>query len=270
MAAPAVARFARERGLPLRQVERVRDPGFQAEVAALAPDVVVVVALGQIFPRELLQLPRLGCVNLHASLLPRWRGAAPIQAAIAAGDEVTGVSTMLMEAGLDSGPILLQRELAIGREETAGELFGRLAGLGADLVVETLRGLADGVIVPRDQPAEGVTYAGKLKREQGRVDWEKSAEELARQQRAATPWPGLAAELKDQPVRLVRVRALAERAPVGAAPGELLGIRGEMLAVAAGGGTVLGLELLQRPGRRAISGRDLANGEHLGSGARFR
>ena len=269
LTAPPVARFAREHGLPLRQVERVRDPAFLADLAELAPDLAIVVAFGQIFPQALLDLPRLGCVNLHASLLPRWRGAAPIQAAIGAGDERTGVSTMQMEAGLDSGPILLQREVAIGPEETAGELFVRLADLGAAVMVETVRALGAGELAPRPQPADGVTFAGKLKREQGRVDWTRPAEELARLLRAATPWPGLAAELDAAPVRLVAARALAERAPSRAAAGEVLGLRGDALAVAAGDGSVLALDRVQRPGRRAVLGREFANGERLEPGARF-
>lgn len=269
LSSPPVARFARERSLPLLQVEKVREPAFVAEIAALSPELAVVVAFGQIFPLSLLAIPRLGCVNLHASLLPRWRGAAPIQAAIAAGDPVTGVTTMLMEEGLDSGPILLQREIAIGQEETAGELFERLAQLGASLTVETVRALAAGTVEPRPQTTEGVTFAGKLKREQARVDWTRTAEQLVRQLRAATPWPGLAAELAGAPVRLVAARSLTEPAPPGSSPGQLLGPRGSALAVVAGGGTLLALDLVQRPGRRAVGGRDFANGEHLVAGVRF-
>ena len=165
MTEPPVVVAARDLGIPFAQVEKVRDPAFLARLAELAPGVAVVVAFGQLFPRALLDLPRLGCINLHASLLPRWRGAAPIQAAIAAGDTLTGVTTMKMEEGLDSGPTLLTAELAIGRRETAGELSRRLADLGAPLLVETLRGVAAGTLVARSQDESRVTLAAKIRKE---------------------------------------------------------------------------------------------------------
>jgi len=190
---PPVARWAREHGLAVAMPERVRDPAFLEAAAALAPDVAVVVAFGQIFPRALLDLPRYGCINLHASLLPRWRGASPIQAAVAAGDARTGVATMLMEAGLDTGPILLEEATEIDAEETAGELSRRLAEAGGPLMVRTLQELERGSLVPRPQAAEGATYAPRLTRESGRVDWSFTAPEIHHRLRAYTPWPGLTA-----------------------------------------------------------------------------
>jgi methionyl-tRNA formyltransferase len=264
---PPVAAWARERGLPVTQPEKVRDPAFLADMKALAPDVAVVVAFGQIFPRDLLGLPRLGCVNVHASLLPRWRGAAPIQAAIAAGDARTGVTTMLMEAGLDTGPMLLQEETEIGPEETAEELSRRLAEIGGRLLVQTLERLERGDLEPQPQDSAAATYAPRLTRESGRVDWTRPAREIADRLRAYTPWPGLSAGLGGEPVKLVRVEVL--QGTDQAAPGTFLGVREGRLAVACGEGTVLGIAELQRPGRKALKGADFANGERLRTGEVF-
>ena len=263
-----MARWAREHGLPVMQPERVRDPAFLEEIAALNPDVAVVVAFGQIFPRTLLELPRLGCVNLHASLLPRWRGASPIQAAVAAGDARTGVATMLMEAGLDTGPILLEEATEIGPRETAGELARRLADAGGALMVRTLQELERGTLTPRPQPAEGATYAPRLTRDSGRIDWSLPALAIHHRLRAYTPWPGLTAELRGAPVKVVAAEVLQDTA-ADAGPGTYLGLREGRLAVACGGGTVLGIVELQRPGKRALRAPDFANGERLQAGERF-
>lgn len=264
---PPVARWAREHGLPVVQPERVRQPDFLERMKELQPAVAVVVAFGQIFPKALLDIPAHGCINLHASLLPRHRGASPIQAAVAAGETRTGVTTMLMEEGLDSGPILLQEETEIGPAETAGELAPRLAGMGGQLVVRTLERLEEGTLVPRPQASEGVTYAPRLTRESGRADWTLPARVLADRSRAYTPWPGLTATLRGEPVKLVRARALDGTADGG--PGTLLGLRDGTLAVACGGGTVLGVEELQRPGKRALKAADFMNGERLRAGETF-
>lgn len=267
VADPAVAAWARECGLPVIQPLKVRDPAFLAQAAELDPDVAVVVAFGQIFPPALLRLPKHGCVNLHASLLPRWRGAAPIQAAIAAGDPRTGVTTMLMEEGLDTGPMLLREETEIGPEETAGELSRRLADLGGRLMVRTLEAMARGEVVPRPQYEAEATYAPRLTRESGRLDWTLTAREISQRLRAFTPWPGLSAELRGEPVKLVRVEVLQE--PSTAAPGTILGLREGRLAVACGGHTVLGISELQRPGRKPLRASDFANGERLRGGETF-
>jgi methionyl-tRNA formyltransferase len=264
---PPVAACARAQGLEVMQPERVRSPDFLAQAAALAPDVAVVVAFGQIFPRALLELPAHGCVNLHASLLPRWRGASPIQAAIAAGDARTGVTTMLMEEGLDTGPILLQEETAIGADETAGDLSRRLAEMGGALLVRTLARLEQGDLAPRPQPAAGVTYAPRLARDSGRIDWRLEAREIQDRWRAFTPWPGLTAELRGGPVKVIA--AAAGERDGDAAPGTILGLRGGRLAVACGGGTVLELAELQRPGKRALPAADFVNGERLRAGEVF-
>lgn len=272
---PPVARWARDHGLEVRQPEKVRQADFMAHLRALEPDVAVVVAFGQIFRRELLELPRLGCVNLHASLLPRYRGAAPIQTAIAAGETTTGVTTMKMDVGLDSGPILLQAALEIGPEETAGELAPRLAERGAELMVETLAGLAAGTLEARPQDPTRITLAPLLSKADAEVDWTSAAPQIHDRLRGFTPWPGLKSGLSGAPLKLLELRPLdpAAAAEAGLAtdrePGTLLGFAGPTLAVTAGGGTIVGLERVQRPGRKPISAVDLWNGEHLGTGERF-
>lgn len=267
-----VARWAAEHGVPLLQPERVREPGFLDELRSRVPgmEVAIVVAFGQIFPRALLDLPRRGCINLHASLLPRYRGAAPIQAAVAAGETRTGVTTMQMEAGLDSGPILLQREVAIGEAETAGELSPRLARIGGELVVETLAGSERGEVTPRPQEHDLATYAPRLTRESGAVDWSLPAAILYNRLRAYTPWPGLTAGLRGRPVKLAW--AVPEGNPsdaAGAAPGTYLGLAQGRARIACGEGTVLAVESLQRPGKRSLSAADFANGERLTVGETF-
>ena len=263
---PPVAAFAREHGLEVLQPERVRHPDFLAAAAALEPDVAVVVAFGQIFPRALLGLPRHGCINLHASLLPRWRGASPIQAALAAGDARTGVATMLMEEGLDTGPILLEEATEIGPDETADELSRRLAAMGGDLMVRTLDALERGELTPRPQSSEGATYAPRLTRESGRVDWSLTAREIHDRLRAYTPWPGLTSELRGAPVKIVSAQVLETGDT--ATPGTLLGLREGRLAVACGSGA-LGIAELQRPGKRALRAADFVNGERLRAGESF-
>lgn len=279
LAQPPVARRAHELGIPVLQPEKVRSPDFLAALRELAPDAAVVVAFGQIFPPELLALPPAGCINLHASLLPRHRGAAPIQAAIAQGDRTTGVTTMLMEAGLDSGPILLQEELAIGPRETAGELAPRLAELGARATVETLDRLARGEIVPRPQDASLATYAPRLSRASGLADWSLPAPALFDRLRAYTPWPGMASELRGERVKILWGEPLAAAdAPAAggasdAAPGTLLGIAGKgegaRLAVACGAATLFGIARLQLPGRPPRAAADFWNGLRLQPGERF-
>ena len=264
---PPVAVRAGELGLELAQPPRVRAADFLDRAAALEPTLAVVVAFGQIFRRRLLELPKLGCVNLHASLLPRWRGAAPIAAAIAAGDRTTGVTTMMMERGLDSGPILLQREVAIGEGETTAELSPRLAAAGAELMVETVLALAAGELTPRPQDEGGVTHAPMLQRADGRVDWELDAGTQANRLRAFTPWPGLHAEQGGRPVKLL---AAAPAAAGGEAlPGVIVGLLDGLLVVGCGGGTALGIARLQRPGGRPLAAADFVNGERLRPGDRF-
>jgi len=260
-----VAQRARRLGLELTAPASVRDGAFLARLEELAPDVAVVVAFGQIFRRRLLALPRHGCINLHASLLPRWRGAAPIQAAIAHGDERTGVTTMRMTAGLDSGPILLQEAVDVGPHETAPELAARLAALGARLMVRTLELLEAGALVPRPQDERLVTLAPRLSREDGAVTWTLSATVLYNRWRAYTPWPGLVAEVGGAPLKLLAVRP-APAAAAGAAPGTVLDVAGDAVVVACGERSALALERVQRPGRRPLAASAWLRGERLRPG----
>jgi methionyl-tRNA formyltransferase len=270
---PPVAQAARRHGLPLEQPRSVRDPGLLRELRELRLDLAVVVAFGQIFPRSLLELPRLGCVNLHASLLPAYRGAAPIQAALVAGETETGVSTMQMDEGLDTGDVLLQRIVSIGEAESASELSERLAESGAALVVETIVRLERGALVPVAQDPARATSAPRLRKEDGTVRWHEPAELIARRIRAYTPWPGTTTELRGRTLRLLAATACAGLGASveagGKAPGTLLGLRDARLLVSCGGGTVLGIERVQRPGRGAIGAADLWNAERPEAGERL-
>lgn len=187
---PAVKTLALALGIPVIQPERLSQPDTMDQLRVWAPDVIVVAAFGQILKQDVLDLPKFGCINVHASLLPRWRGAAPINAAILHGDEEAGVTIMKMDAGLDTGPILAQRSVRIETDETAGSLFDKLSVLGADLLLETLPGIFSGKIKPRPQPEGGTTYAGMMKKQEGELDFSKPALELERKVRAFNPWPG--------------------------------------------------------------------------------
>jgi methionyl-tRNA formyltransferase len=254
----AVARAAVAHGTPVARPASVRDAAFLSELEAARPDAVAVVAFGRILPPPILGLPRLGCVNVHASLLPRFRGASPIQAAILAGDRETGVATMRMEEGLDTGPVYLERRVSIGETETAGELARRLSSLGGALLVETLRGLEAGVLVARPQEGEIVTCR-PIRREDGRVDWSRSAVEIERALRAYTPWPGLHTFLGGERVKVLEA-GIAET-PSDAPPGAFRLENGALLA-AAGGGSTLRLDRLQREGRRPVTGAEFARAAH--------
>jgi methionyl-tRNA formyltransferase len=186
---PSPVKAALDPSVPLAQPAGLKSPQERAQLLAWRPDVLVVVAYGLILPRAVLEIPRLGCVNVHASLLPRWRGAAPVERALLAGDTLTGVTIMLMDEGLDTGPILLQREAAVGPSDTGASLRARLAELGAPLLLEALAELAAGTSRPRPQPTEGVTYARKLEKSEAPIDWRRPAVEIERRVRALQPWP---------------------------------------------------------------------------------
>ena len=245
------------RGIPVLQPETLRGIESQQALRTLAPDLMVVVAYGLILPRAVLSIPTHGCWNVHASLLPRWRGAAPIQRAIQAGDAETGVGLMQMEAGLDTGPVLLEQRTPIGPEETGGQLHDRLAELGAQVLADGLGLLRAGIHpVPRAQPEEGVTYAHKLDKAEARLDWHRPAEELARTVRAFNPWPVAEALVAGERLRIHG--AVAVEAGHGATPGTLLAAGREGIDVACGSG-VLRLRVVQREGGRAITAADWLN-----------
>ena len=251
----AVQTAAENRGLLVRVPENLKDAATQADFRDLNADAAVVVAYGLILPRAILAAPRLGCINVHASLLPRWRGAAPVQRAILAGDDETGVTIMMMEAGLDTGPILLQAKVPITPKTTASALHDDLASLGAGLVQPALRGLAAGTLRPAVQPTTGVTYAAKIGPHEGRIDWRRSAAEIERQIRALNPSPGVWFDLNGE-----RIRVLAARMAGGEGhPGTVLDDR---LGIACGAGA-LSIERLQRAGKTAMSAADFLRGNRL-------
>jgi methionyl-tRNA formyltransferase len=256
-------------GLTVEQPATLKTAEAQAGLAAYAPDLMVVVAYGLILPQAVLDIPRLGCLNIHGSLLPRWRGAAPIHRAILAGDERTGISIMKMDAGLDTGPELLRRELSIGPHESAGELHDRLAPLGAQAIVDAVRGWAAGTLPAQPQPASGATYAAKIRKEEARIDWSNSAVAIDRQVRAFNPWPVAETRLGDEQVRVWEARPAqqAQSAADAVSPGTVVRAADGQLLVATGDG-LLELLTLQFPGRKPLKARDVLNSRPL-RGERF-
>ena len=248
-----------QQGLALRTPQSLKDAAVQAEFAALELDAAVVVAYGLILPKPILDAPRLGCINIHASLLPRWRGAAPIQRAILAGDSETGVTIMMMDEGLDTGPELLRKAVPIEASTTAEALHDQLSALGAKLIVEALEGLATARILATSQTEEGATYAAKLTREEGRLDWRRPAAELARQVRAFSPWPGAWFKHGDDRLKAIT----AEVAAGSGAPGTVLD---DQLTVACGTGA-LRLSIVQRQGRAPVAAAALLRGYPIAPGS---
>ena len=247
-AEPPVKKLAREHGLAVLQPASVRKPPFAPELAKLAPEIAVVVAYGKILPPELLAVPRRGCVNVHGSLLPRWRGAAPIQWAVLAGDRTSGVTTMQMDEGMDTGDVLLAREVPIARDETAGSLFEKLAPVGAELLVETLRALESGKVAPRPQDGSQATHARMLEKDDGRVDWTKSAIELERHVRGMTPWPGAFTSAAGKLLKVHRVEM--GDAVNGGEPGSVIGKDGDDLIVQTGEGRLRLVDVQPEGGKR--------------------
>jgi len=272
LTASPVKQAAIAHGLALSQPQRLASAAELSDLEGWRPDVLVVVAYGLILPAHVLELPRLGCVNVHASLLPRWRGAAPIQRAILAGDATTGVTIMQMDAGLDTGPILLEHSIPLAPGVTAGELTRELAGLGAAALVEALEALACGRARSRPQPAQGATYAAKIRKAEALIDWSQDAEQIARQIRAFNPSPVAETRWHGEPLKVLAAAALTDAAAgvsraAGTVPGQVLGVRGEALGVWCGRG-VLSVAEVQRPGRRPIGARDFVNAG-VGAGAQL-
>ena len=253
-------------GIPVHQPEKVGTPEIGELLKNFAPDAVVILAYGQLIPANLLAIPRLGWINLHASLLPKYRGAAPIAWAIANGESRTGLTTMQIDAGMDTGPMLLQLEMEILPRETAPELSARMAEAGAPLVVETLRGFDRGAIAPRSQDHSQATYAPLLKREHGRIDWTQTAQQIDNRIRAFAPWPGAFTSFRGQRCHIWGRPALATAAE--SAVGMLLE-HGNDLDVTCGGGTFLRVEAVQLEGRKRISTREFLSGARLAPGDRF-
>ncbi len=260
--ASPVKQLALERGIAVHQPERLKDPATHQAIIAAAPDVLVVAAYGLILPQAVLDIPRLGCINIHASLLPRWRGAAPIQRAIEAGDAETGVTIMRMEAGLDTGPMLLSESLPIAPDDNAARLHDKLAALGARLVIEALRRLDRLQAVP--QPAEGVTYANKIDKAEALLDFTRPAAELARRIRAFDPFPGAAGVLDGATIKLWS--AVAE--PGTGVPGTVVAADGRGIVIACGDG-LLRVGEAQKPGGKRLPVADLLHGFSIAAGSRF-
>jgi methionyl-tRNA formyltransferase len=261
-----VKQHAMSLGVPVEQPASLRSEEALARLRSYAPDLMVVIAYGLILPQAVLDVPRLGCLNIHASLLPRWRGAAPIQRAILAGDARTGVTIMKMDAGLDTGPILLVRDTPIAPRETAASLHERLARLGAECVIDAIDEWRAGRIEPQPQPAAGASYAAKIERHEAAIDWSCSATEIDRQVRALNPRPVAETTWSGRQLRIWEAQPVPR--PVDAAPGQVIDT-GARLTVAAGQGA-LRIDRLQLAGRRALSAAEFGNahalaGERLGS-----
>lgn len=252
----AVKQLALAHNLPVFQPERLKDPATHEPIRTAQADVMVVAAYGLILPQAVLDMPRYGCLNIHASLLPRWRGAAPIQRAIEAGDPETGVTIMQMDAGLDTGAMLMAESLKVGAGETAGELHDRLATLGARLIVAALA--QHDALTPVAQPASGVTYAAKISKAEASLDWAQPADVLVRKIHAFNPFPGATLDLAGETVKIWRAQAMAGSGN----PGQILAANTEGIVIAAGHGALSLIEL-QKPGGRRITSAEFLRGKPL-------
>jgi methionyl-tRNA formyltransferase len=256
-------------GLSVLQPERARNAEFIAKLSELQPDLIVVVAYGQILPQALLEIPRFGCLNVHTSLLPKYRGAAPIQWAILNDEPETGVSIMKMDAGLDTGAVLSEKRTPISPEDNSQTLHDRLATLGAELIVPTVHDFVAGRITPKAQPAEGGSYARKITKEDGRIDWTQPARVLWNRIRAFTPWPGAftfqPAEPKPRLLKIWKANAIGTS---GGSPGEVKQMDKNGIVVACGGGSLM-IKELQREGGRRVTAQEFFAGAHLKVGDRL-
>ena len=262
---PPIKELAAAHGIPALQPERLRDRAAIAQIASLRPTLQIVAAYGQIIPAEILDLPQHGTLNVHASLLPRWRGASPVSAAILHGDRETGVTIMLVDETEDTGDMLRQREVEIDPAEHAGQLSDRLADLGADLLLETMPDWLGGKIVPQSQDNALATRARRVRKQQGRIDWTASAEQIARHVRAYTPWPAATTSLGGATVRITQASSLARTAE--SAAGQIVEAN-RTIDVATGDG-LLAIERLQRAGKRELSAEEFVRGSRNLVGQRF-
>jgi methionyl-tRNA formyltransferase len=261
-----VKQLALERVLPIHQPLTLKESA--AELRALKPDAMAVVAYGLLLPKDILAIPKYGCINVHASLLPRWRGAAPIARAIEAGDTVTGISIMRMEQGLDTGPILSQAEISISEQDTARTLQDKLAMLGATVLVEALEKIAHGSVEPRSQDESQACYAHKLSKEEAWIDWRQSARSLERKIRAFNPWPVARTRLRDHSVRVWQARVESHAGAEETVPGAVLSANADGIRVATGEGA-LALLRLQAEGGRVMDAAAFVNGHRVHAGDRF-
>ena len=255
----AVKQFALSKGLPVLQPDSLKPAEVVEQLRGYHPDCIAVAAFGQILRKPVLDLPRYGCINVHGSLLPRWRGASPISAAIAAGDEATGITIMRMDVGLDSGPLLSKRAEPIGPEDTTATLMERLSHIGADLLIDTLPKYFSGELTPEGQDESLVTLCHQLKKEEGRIDWGRSAVEVERHVRAMTPWPGAFTTLDGKQLKILKSRVGMQFDRMLRPPGNLFLQRGKELLVACNGG-ILELLEVQLEGKKATPAADFARG----------
>jgi methionyl-tRNA formyltransferase len=263
-----VKEAALEIGLHVYQPETIKSESAQEFLKRVAPDAVVIIAYGQIIPARLLTIPRLGWLNLHASLLPRYRGAAPIHWAIANGETTTGLTTMQIDAGMDTGPTLLRREVEIGPDETAPELAARMSAIGADLIAESLLRFDRGEILPAPQEVKSASYAPILKKEDGRIDWRRPAQQIYNRMRGFAPWPGSYTTFRGQTCHLWGRPEASGAAGADIALGEIVPSTKEVYAVC-GEGTCIRLESVQIEGRKKISAPEFARGARIGLAERF-
>lgn len=265
-----VKEVAVEAGVPVYQPRKVREEAFLAELRKLNPDVIVVVAFGQIIPKSILELPKYGCVNVHGSLLPKYRGAAPIQWAVIDGEKVSGVTTMKMDAGLDTGDMLLTREVVLEKDETGGSLFDKLSTVGAELLIETLKALENGTVTPIQQPKESPTaYASMLTKQMGQIDWNKSAVEIERWIRGLNPWPSAYTHLGGKTLKIWRAHVEERGGLTECQPGTVAVLDKQQLGVQTGEGVLL-IDELQLEGKKRMEtdaflrGFAVSMGETLG------
>lgn len=267
MASPPVKEEAERRGIPVYQPEKARHPDAVARIAAEAPDLIVVVAYGHILPKSILDIPRIGCINVHASLLPKYRGAAPINWAVARGETVTGITIMRMDEGMDTGPMLHAREMPIGEEDTAETMFSKLSILGAEALREALSKLREGTLAETPQDPALATYAPMLKKEHGRIDWSRPAGEIRNLVRGMTPWPSAFALHAGKTLKVLSSGVAAGSGAVGD-PGEIVAIGRDGISVACGNG-VLRLQIVQPEGGKAMDAWAYAQGRRVTTGERL-
>jgi methionyl-tRNA formyltransferase len=264
MAPPPVKERALEAGIKVLQPERIKDSGFIEALKALSPDIIIVVAYGQILPEDIINLPAMGCINVHASLLPKYRGAAPINWCIINGETRTGITTMYMDKGMDTGDILLQRETEIGKDETVGQLHDRLAVLGADLLAETLIGLQRGEVSRKVQNHSKATYAPQLNKETGRIDWSKDAKSIYNLIRGTNPWPGCYTEYDSQRMKLWEAKVEEEESRGDC--GRILEAGPRGMLVQTGSGTLL-VTAIQMPSSRVMTVDEYLRGNVVETGS---
>lgn len=266
---PPVKQVAEQHGLKVYQPEKIKTDEVREIFQTLAPDAVVVVAYGRILPAWLLEIPRLGCINVHFSLLPKYRGAAPVNWVIARGETETGVTTMLMDPGLDTGPILLQQRCSIEPDETAPELAEKLSKMAADLLIETLERLEQGQVTPQEQDHSQATQAPMLKREDGQIDWNWPASDICNRTRGFQPWPGAWTTLEGHRLILWKASVVSDGPASESPPGTISHLLKDAIIVTCGGGSFLRVEELQLEGKRRLSARDFLNGTRLTVGTRL-